>query len=157
MDAEAQARVERLVEWCKKYRVATTPDGSEFLPKAFAVKMAEAGVKGRDTYWMGVVGKADRSFGAKKAREVEQALRMPPFYLDGGAPAPSPDLLRLLDLNQSEMTLIMLYRLMNPDSQHALLVEANKLHNLEHPGPSPAHPFPDAPPPGVEKAKKERK
>lgn len=98
MDEEGQARIDRLIQWCLDHGLATSENGKRVVPKAFADLMAAKEVKGRDSYWMGVLDKAGRSFGAKKAREVEQALQMPPFFLDGApqetavraARAPSP-------------------------------------------------------------------
>lgn len=83
MDEEGQARIDRLIQWCLDHGLATSENGKRVVPKAFADLMASKEVKGRDSYWMGVLDKAGRSFGAKKAREVEQALQMPPFFLDG--------------------------------------------------------------------------
>lgn len=157
MDEEGQARVDRLVEWCKSHRIATTEDGQSVVPKAFADKMEALGVKGRDTYWMGILAKSGRSFGPKKAREIEPKLGMPDFYLEGGSsPAPSP-MLRLIDLSADEMSLIMLYKELTPDRRHDLLVAANKLHNHDHPSPSAAHPFANAPAPGAPMPRKASK
>lgn len=150
MDEQGQARVDRLMKWCIDHRIATSEDGKTIVPKAFAEKMLTLGLPGRDSYWMGILAKQDnRSFGPRKARAVEKVLKIPAFYLDGGAtPEPSP-LLRLIDLSADEMALIMLYRELEPDRKHDLQVAANKLHNHDHPAPSAAHPFANAPAPGA--------
>lgn len=47
-----------------------------------------------------------------------------------------------------ERQLLNLYRELSDDFKERLLSDANKLHAYEHPGASPANPFPNVPPPG---------
>lgn len=150
MDKESAARVDRLIDWCKKNKVALAADQTKVEPKTFAVLMAKQDVKGRDTYWMDILRKEDgKSFGSKKARQVEVALDMPPFYLDGGTAPPPSNVLRLIDLSEDEMSLVLLYRELTPPRRDELQIMANKLHNHDHPVPSVAHPFANAPAPGA--------
>lgn len=84
MDLESSARIDRLVEWCKANR-ACLDEGGEIDAKKLSESLQAKGVKGIYSYWQGMLAKADdRSFGAKKAREVEQALGIKPLLLEGG-------------------------------------------------------------------------
>lgn len=60
-----------------------------------------------------------------------------------------------------ESQLIALFRELNADFRHALLVDANKYHAIQHPGRSPANPYgvptaPTAAPPKPKPAKPSR-
>lgn len=149
MDDEAKARVDRLIAWCVERKIATSPDGKSFMPRAFAAYAKNKLLAGNEAYWLGILGKADRSFAAKKARLVEEALKMPLFYLDGGDMSRSSAVMKITDLDAQEIELVMLYRTLSPDHKHELLVKANQLHNIEHPGPSTANPYAHAPAPGA--------
>jgi hypothetical protein len=158
MDEEAKARVDRLVEWCSKHKIAMSEDGKTFAQKQFAELAVQNQYGGGESYWLGILGKQDRSFGAKKARAVEAKMGMPTYYLDGGAEQkPKGFVSKLTDLNEQELELVMLYRGMSPDHKHELSVLANQFHNLDHPGPSAANPYANAPAPGAPKSVKERK
>lgn len=157
MDEEAKSRVDRLVAWCLKHKLALTDDGTRVSPKKFAELAALKQLGGGESYWMGILGKGGRSFAAKKARSIEPKLGMPTFHLDGGVEQkPKGFVSKLTDLDEQELELVMLYRGMSPDHKHELSVLANQLHNRDHPGPGRGNPFPNAPAPGVPNPAKER-
>lgn len=84
MDQESSDRIDRLVKWCKANRVCLGEDGEVDSVKLSAA-LVPKGVAGIYSYWQGMLTKKkDRSFGAKKAREVETALGITPLYLEGG-------------------------------------------------------------------------
>jgi hypothetical protein len=129
MDDEAKARVDRLVAWCLEHRIATTGDGKRVLPKAFAAYAAAHEIEGGESYWNGIFGKAARPFAAKKARGIELALKMPAFYLDGGAEPPMAATLKITDLDEQEAELVMLFRELRALSKKQVLELANRLYN----------------------------
>jgi len=149
MDEEAKARVDRLVAWCVANKVATLEDGKTFSPRRFASLAAQAGLAGNEPYWLGILGKGNRSFAAKKARLVESALGIPQFHLDGGMASSKSSVMKITDLIEQEAELVMLYRSLSPDHKHELSVMANQLHNKENPGRSKANPYAHAPAPGA--------
>lgn len=85
MTKDGQARLDRLVMWIKQHRLDLLSDG-----EVSAAKMSEA-FGNNVPYWYGMLSKQkDRSFGTTVARKMEEALRMPPFYLEGSPVADWP-------------------------------------------------------------------
>ena len=76
MDQEAKDRVDRLVAYCKRKLRRLLDERGEVDARLLS---EEEGMVGGYSYWRGVLSKADRSFAARKARDVEAALRMPKF------------------------------------------------------------------------------
>lgn len=84
MDQESSDRIDRLVKWCKTNRVCLDEVG-ELDAATLSKTLIAKEVKGGYSYWRGMLAKAeDRSFAARKAREVETALGITPLYLEGG-------------------------------------------------------------------------
>lgn len=57
----------------------------------------------------------------------------------GIVPRPTPS---LLQLDEMEAQLVLMFRRLDPDQQHTLLVKANNLYSKTHPGKSAANPYP---------------
>lgn len=82
MDDDTRARVRRLIDWIKIANKDMLDDNGRPSP----ARLAEV-LGGKQSYWSDVVrihdGNSTKSFGAKKAREVEAILEMPHLHLDG--------------------------------------------------------------------------
>ena len=128
MDDDAKARVDRLVTWCIERGIATSEDGKRLVPKLFAEHASSVGLEGRDTYWMGILAKGQRPFAAKKARLVEDALKMPRLYLDGGSPPAKAAALKITDLNEEEAELVMLFRQLGLSQRQQVIKLTSELH-----------------------------
>jgi hypothetical protein len=78
MQQDAKDRIDLLVSWVKTNRPDLCKDGS---PDA-ALLASETGKK--SSYWYDLLRKQEgRSFAAKSARAIEDALRIPYLYLEG--------------------------------------------------------------------------
>lgn len=76
--------------------------------------------------------------GAAQLREAAKLMKVTADWLLYGEKSPAA-------LNAMELQLVTLFRGLSPESRDKVLLEANFLHNRDHPGAGPGNPFPNAP------------
>jgi hypothetical protein len=85
MNAVGQARIDRFVDWLRTNIPHLVSEG-QVDARLFVAEAVKRDLKGDYSYWQGQFTKQKgRSFGAKKAREVEDAFNMRPHSLEGAA------------------------------------------------------------------------
>jgi len=98
LDETARARIERLVKWVKLHRKDLCDADGE----PSSTKLAAESHR-RPSYWSDVLRLRKPSFGARAARDAEDAFGIPPLHLDGaGWPFEEVDQARFDRLSQRQ-------------------------------------------------------
>ena len=84
MKEEDKQRIERLIAWIRAHRKDLLGDDGAISPSAFSKAVAAGDGKGGPAYWSERLRcVAGKSFAAQAARDVEIALQIPAYQLEG--------------------------------------------------------------------------